>query len=119
MKSLRLIIVLIIAVLFSLVACAKQPQPTQPADKQDVTQPQQSETKQPTVTTQTPTQPPTVTPDPPAQTQKKEITVYVTKTGAKYHSAGCQYLSKSQIPINLSAAQTKGYGPCSKCNPPE
>ena len=76
-------------------------------------------TTQQTVTTpQTPTQPPTVIPTPPAQTQKNEVTVYVTNSGKKYHRAGCQYLSKSKIPMSLSGAKESGYGPCSKCNPP-
>lgn len=49
--------------------------------------------------------------------EKKEITVYITKTGSKYHSSGCRYLSKSKIPISLDAAK-KSYSPCSVCNPP-
>jgi len=55
---------------------------------------------------------------PPAQTNKQEITVYVTKTGAKYHRDGCRYLSKSKIPMSLSAAK-RSYGPCSVCGPPQ
>lgn len=50
-------------------------------------------------------------------TEPVETTVYVTKTGSKYHRSGCQYLSKSKIPISLSEARNK-YTPCSKCNPP-
>ena len=45
-------------------------------------------------------------------------TVYVTKTGEKYHSDNCTYLSKSKIEISLSDALAKGYTACSKCNPP-
>ena len=45
-------------------------------------------------------------------------TVYVTKTGTKYHRAGCPYLSKSKIPIPLSEAIIN-YDPCFKCNPPQ
>jgi hypothetical protein len=48
---------------------------------------------------------------------QQDVTVYVTKTGAKYHSAGCSYLSKSSIPMKLSEASAR-YSPCSKCNPP-
>ena len=29
-------------------------------------------------------------------------TVYVTKTGSKYHNDGCRYLSQSKISIDLS-----------------
>ncbi|NLV46643.1 MAG: thermonuclease family protein [Candidatus Hydrogenedentes bacterium] len=46
-----------------------------------------------------------------------DYTVYVTRTGKKYHAGGCRYLSKSQIPMSLSQAQGSGYGPCSVCNP--
>jgi hypothetical protein len=42
-------------------------------------------------------------------------TVYVTKTGKKYHSANCRSLSKSSIPISLAEAQAKGYEPCKVC----
>lgn len=48
----------------------------------------------------------------------KEITVYVTNTGSKYHREGCQYLRQSQIPISLDDAISEGYEPCSRCNPP-
>lgn len=50
-------------------------------------------------------------------TDEKEQIVYVTKTGSKYHSAGCRYL-KSTIPMPLSEA-AKRYSPCSVCNPPK
>lgn len=64
------------------------------------------------------------TPSPPTQTttvtpkasEKKEVIVYITKTGAKYHSSGCRYLSKSKIPISLESAK-RSYSPCSVCNP--
>lgn len=45
------------------------------------------------------------------------ITVYVTKTGEKYHRDGCRYLSRSRIPMSLSEA-AKRFGPCSVCKPP-
>ncbi len=44
-------------------------------------------------------------------------TVYITKTGEKYHTAGCSYPGKDKIPISLSEAKAKGYTPCSKCHP--
>lgn len=43
--------------------------------------------------------------------------VYVTRTGAKYHRPGCQYLRRSRIPISLKEAR-QSYGPCSVCRPP-
>ncbi|WP_051542237.1 ComEC/Rec2 family competence protein [Clostridium lundense] len=53
----------------------------------------------------------------PVQSQNNEQTVYVTRTGSKYHSGGCQYLRKSQIPMKKSDAISQGYSPCSKCRP--
>jgi len=47
-----------------------------------------------------------------------EETVYITRTGRKYHRAGCRYLSRSMIPISLEDAQAE-YEPCSVCEPPE
>lgn len=44
-------------------------------------------------------------------------TVYVTKTGKKYHSAGCRYLSKSSYSISLADAKARGYDACSVCSP--
>lgn len=58
--------------------------------------------------------------DPPAtQTDTIGVTVYVTDHGKKYHSAGCQYLARSCNSIDLGDAISKGYGPCSKCDPPD
>lgn len=58
------------------------------------------------------------TPAPAAEvTDEQEITVYVTKTGNKYHQEGCRYLSKSSIPMPLSQAARR-YSPCSACSPP-
>lgn len=45
-------------------------------------------------------------------------TVYITKTGTKYHNDGCRYLSQSKIQIDLASAISKGYGACSVCKPP-
>lgn len=42
-------------------------------------------------------------------------TVYITRTGEKYHLNGCQYLSQSQIAISLADAKSRGYGACSRC----
>lgn len=46
----------------------------------------------------------------------QSVTVYITKTGSKYHRAGCQYLRKSKIAISLEEAK-RSYEPCSKCKP--
>jgi 2-phosphoglycerate kinase len=48
---------------------------------------------------------------------KIEHIVYITKTGHKYHRAGCRYLKSSCIAIDESVAISQGYTPCSVCNP--
>ena len=54
---------------------------------------------------------------PAAEPVGREIIVYVTNTGSKYHRDGCQYLRQSKIPMPLSQAAGL-YGPCSRCRPP-
>ena len=51
------------------------------------------------------------------QPDPAKITVYVTRTGEKYHRDGCRYLSRSKIPMSLKEA-AKRFGPCSVCKPP-
>jgi micrococcal nuclease len=49
-----------------------------------------------------------------------KITVYGTKSGQKYHLAGCRSLAKNMMPMTLEEA-TKKYGEtgaCTVCNPP-
>ncbi|MBA7557027.1 hypothetical protein ES705_49756 [subsurface metagenome] len=46
------------------------------------------------------------------------VTVYITKTGKKYHRGSCSYLRRSKIPISLKNACARGHTPCSRCNPP-
>lgn len=48
---------------------------------------------------------------------ENRVSVYITRTGKKYHRAGCRYLSKSKISIPLQEAK-QWYTPCSVCNPP-
>lgn len=50
-------------------------------------------------------------------TIKKETTVYITKTGAKYHTSSCRYLSQSKISISKKEAISKGYTACKVCKP--
>lgn len=111
MRIIRISVLLLVAFLFTFTACASPatvPQsPTSPA-----------QTQQPTAQPKTtPTQVPTITPTIPTPT--KTNIVYITRTGEKYHSGGCQYLSQSQIPISLEEAVQRGYSPCSVCNPPK
>ncbi len=58
-------------------------------------------------------------PAPPTQADKKTETVYVTRTGKKYHRENCRYLASSKIPMSLKDAQAKGYTPCKVCHPPQ
>jgi micrococcal nuclease len=51
-------------------------------------------------------------------TDPAEITVYMTKTGKKYHTATCKMLRRSKMPSTLAAARLK-LTPCSKCSPPK
>ena len=53
--------------------------------------------------------------DTPAEPQSE--TVYVTRTGKKYHLVDCRHLRRSKIPISLADAKLQ-YSPCAKCNPP-
>ena len=43
-------------------------------------------------------------------------TVYITRTGTKYHNADCRYLKSSCIPISKKDA-AENYSPCSVCKP--
>lgn len=52
-----------------------------------------------------------------AATANPDEIVYVTRTGTKYHRAGCRHLARSQIPMALKDA-VKQFGPCSVCQPP-
>ena len=52
-------------------------------------------------------------------TDPKDLTVYITRTGTKYHSAGCRYLAKSSKMVSLKEALDKGLTQCSVCKPPK
>lgn len=45
-------------------------------------------------------------------------TVYITKTGEKYHKVTCHYLRYSRYPIFLQDAKDKAYEACKICKPP-
>ena len=47
-----------------------------------------------------------------------DTTVYVTHSGTKYHRSSCNYLSDSKHEMSLNKAISKGYTPCSRCDPP-
>jgi hypothetical protein len=44
-------------------------------------------------------------------------TVYVTRTGTKYHRGTCRHLARSKIAMSLQEA-AKRYGACGTCRPP-
>ena len=60
-------------------------------------------------------QPVTAAQQPAPSEQKKECIVYVTRTGHKYHRAGCSYLRQSAIPTTRSKAIKAGYAACKRC----
>ncbi len=45
-------------------------------------------------------------------------TVHYTKTGHKYHSAGCRYLRQSDYTCSLKEALEMNLTACSRCDPP-
>lgn len=50
---------------------------------------------------------------------KTDIMVHKTKSGKKYHKAGCSALEKSDEEISLEDAKSIGLTPCKICNPPQ
>jgi len=46
-----------------------------------------------------------------------EKTVYITKTGTKYHKSSCSHVKDGCTAILLSEAQRNGYEPCGVCKP--
>ena len=58
---------------------------------------------------------PAASSQPAPQEQKKECIVYVTRTGHKYHRAGCSYLRQGAIPTTRNKAIKAGYTACKRC----
>lgn len=54
-----------------------------------------------------------------ANNETKDVMVHITKTGNKYHLAGCEHLKESDTEIPLSKAKEQGYKPCGVCHPPK
>ncbi|MBS3957563.1 MAG: thermonuclease family protein [Clostridiales bacterium] len=52
--------------------------------------------------------------DPPGGT-----TVYITRTGERYHTGECRHLARSKIPVTLDEAKARGFTPCQTCQPPQ
>jgi endonuclease YncB( thermonuclease family) len=63
-----------------------------------------------------PAAPDSSAPSPEQMKVRVETTVFVTRTGSKYHRTGCRFLRSSRIPMPLSDAK-RNYSPCSVCNP--
>jgi hypothetical protein len=72
-----------------------------------------SQSLQPAVVAQQPI------PAPRRAEEPKAETVYVTRTGKRYHRDGCRYLASSKIPMSLKDAKAQGYTPCKVCQPPK
>ncbi len=66
-----------------------------------------------------PTPKPTPKPKPQPKPIPKPIsqTVYITKSGKKFHRDGCRSLSRSKIQISRQEAIRRGYSPCNTCRP--
>lgn len=56
-------------------------------------------------------------PVPQTKTQTKEKTVYVTKTGKKYHKRSCRTIANSKVTAISESKAKKKYGRCKVCNP--
>jgi hypothetical protein len=52
-----------------------------------------------------------------SSSQTEAQTVYITKSGQKYHASTCRHIRSSGYSISLSKAQEQGYTPCSVCKP--
>ena len=49
------------------------------------------------------------------QSDNQNRTVYITRTGKRYHGPNCRYLRQSKIPIKLKDALAEGYTACHVC----
>jgi hypothetical protein len=65
----------------------------------------------------TPAQPPDTSAALDPQRDESAITVYITRTGEKYHRRSCQHLARSKYPVSLKDAKQRGYAPCKVCRP--
>jgi hypothetical protein len=52
-----------------------------------------------------------------AELDEQRQTVYVIRTGKKYHSDRCRHLRRD--PMSLRDAKAKGYTVCEVCHPPQ
>lgn len=54
-----------------------------------------------------------------APAANSETTVYVTKSGSRYHRKDCQHVRGGSSAIPLGEAKSRGLKPCQRCRPPE
>ncbi|MDQ3802960.1 MAG: hypothetical protein M3416_03790 [Acidobacteriota bacterium] len=63
------------------------------------------------------TEAPPTTPASEPQRDPQAVTVYITRTGERYHRGSCRHLHSSKIPVSLREAKSRGYTPCKVCRP--
>jgi len=56
-------------------------------------------------------------PIPQPATQQNQATVYITKSGKRYHRKECQFARSGAQPLSRDEAIKKGKTPCRRCNP--
>jgi hypothetical protein len=54
---------------------------------------------------------------PAAVIMTRQNTVYITRTGERFHRDSCRHLAKSKIAIKRKDAISQGYTPCKICKP--
>lgn len=53
--------------------------------------------------------------EPERVSETKDCTVYITRTGSKYHRSGCSSLRYSRVAVTRSQAIAAGYTACKRC----
>lgn len=61
------------------------------------------------------TDPPRITASPRTTRETQDCVVYVTRTGHRYHRAGCRYLRYSSFRTTRARAIAAGLTPCKVC----
>jgi micrococcal nuclease len=51
--------------------------------------------------------------------EQSDQTVYITRSGGKYHKPGCRFLTEGYMTITLEEAKRRGLQPCKICFPEE
>lgn len=63
------------------------------------------------------TEAPPATAETDPQRDEGQVTVYITRTGGRYHLGSCRHLSRSKYPVSLRDAKPGGDTPCKVCRP--